>query len=404
MLPDSWQLIKLGEYTSKIGSGITPKGGRATYLFQGIPLIRSQNVLWGTLNLQDVAFISQEQHDKMRATHVRPGDVLLNITGASIGRSCVVPQSITCANVNQHVCIIRTTNSLSSDYLCHYLNSQFGQQQIAMLQAGGNRQGLNFEQVAALKVPLPPLPEQRRIAEILSTWDHAIDLTEQLIVAKQQRKRGLMQELLTGTRRFAEFAGQEWQTKKLNQVFARVTRKNDIGNKNVLTASGFHGLVSQLEYFNRSVAGAALENYYLLQRGEFAYNRSSSDGYPFGAIKQLEEYDAGILSTLYICFRLVDPGSHSAFYKHFFEAGGLNLGIYSIAQEGARNHGLLNVGIDEFFSLDIPVPPTEEQKRLAAVFDALDQDIELAIRKRDLLQQQKQGLMQQLLTEQVRVS
>lgn len=256
---------------------------------------------------------------------------------------------------------------------------------------------------------LPSLFEQRKIAEILRTWDEAIATVEQLIAALQRRKKGLMQRLLLADEhswqprlRFPEFAG-HWARKRFDEVFARVTRKNDIGNENVLTASGLRGLVSQTDYFNRSVAGAQLENYYFLQRGEFAYNRSSSEGYLFGAVKRLDDYDAGILSTLYLCFRLTDEGSVSSFYKHFFEAGGLNRGIYSIAQEGARNHGLLNVSVVDFFGLDIPVPPQAEQQRLADFFDVVDQEIDLTKKRLDALKTQKKGLMQRLLTGQVRV-
>ena len=212
-----------------------------------------------------------------------------------------------------------------------------------------------------------------------------------------------MQRLLTGEVRFPGFEG-EWEVKPFDCIFERVTRKNSIGNTNVLTASGQHGLVSQTEYFNRSVAGADLQGYYLIKRGEFAYNRSSSDGYPYGAIKQLEDYDAGILSTLYLCFRLADETCDAIFYRHFFEAGGLDQGIYSIAQEGARNHGLLNVSVSDFFGLEIPVPASEEQRRLASFFDTVDEEIARSVQYTKLLQAQKRGLMQRLLNGEVRVA
>jgi type I restriction enzyme S subunit len=251
---------------------------------------------------------------------------------------------------------------------------------------------------------LPPVAEQRKIAAILGTWDAAIATVEQLIAALQARKQGLMQRLLTGEVRFPEFAGSEWRIKKFSDVFERVTRKNTSGNVNVLTASAQYGLVSQVEYFNRSVAGADLSSYYLLKKGEFAYNRSSSDGYPFGAIKRLEEYDEGILSTLYICFGMKEEAGVAEFYKHYFESGGLNQGIYMIAQEGARNHGLLNVGLSDFFDLDVVTPSIEEQKRIAELFELQDKLIDTNKRRHAAIVQQKQALMQKLITGQVRVS
>jgi type I restriction enzyme S subunit len=244
--------------------------------------------------------------------------------------------------------------------------------------------------------------EQRKIAQILSTWDEAIALVEALIAALKRRKQGLMQRLLTGAVRFPGFED-EWQEIRLGEVFERVTRKNTIGNDNVLTASGLHGLVSQADYFNRRVASESVENYYLIERGEFAYNRSYSDGYPFGAIKRLEEYDAGVLSTLYLCFRLANEAGVGEFYKHFFEAGGMNRGIYQIAQEGARNHGLLNVGTGDFFNLEIPFPSTDEQQKLADFFNDYDELIEATTQYAENLREQKRGLMQRLLTGEVRV-
>jgi type I restriction enzyme S subunit len=128
------------------------------------------------------------------------------------------------------------------------------------------------------------------------------------------------------------------------------------------------------------------------------------NGYPYGAIKQLTDYDAGVLSTLYLCFALTAEQCDPSFYRHFFEAGGMNRGIYSIAQEGARNHGLLNVSVNDFFGLSIPVPEQAEQRRLADLFDVADQELDLEVQYLSCLREQKKGLMQCLLTGQVRLN
>lgn len=195
---EKWEKIALGDVTTKIGSGVTPKGGSKSYLAAGIPLIRSQNVLIGRLDLADVAFISGEQHEKMSATKLNADDVLLNITGASIGRSCVVPTDFAEGNVNQHVCIIRPTEQLNSTFLAAFLNSTMGQRQVDAFQAGGNRQGLNFAQIRSFKIPLPIVEEQEKIAQLLQTCDQEIDLFQQKLAALRQQKQGLMQQLLTG--------------------------------------------------------------------------------------------------------------------------------------------------------------------------------------------------------------
>ena len=306
---------------------------------------------------------------------------------------------------------IRTANNCDARWLSYVLSTGRVRANISERATGtsGSMKNISQEAFFDVKIPLPPLPEQRKIAEILGTWDAAIERVTRLIAALQRRKQGLMQRLLVPHKadgqpevRLPGFAA-SWRIARFDEVFARVTRKNSVGNKTVLTASGQHGLISQTDYFNRNVASESLDGYYLLHRGEFAYNRSSMNGYPYGAIKQLEAYEAGVLSTLYLCFGLFAEACTPRFYKHFFEAGGMNRGIYSIAQEGARNHGLLNVGVSEFFGLSVPVPSLDEQQRLADLFDVVEQEIDKTIAYRAALRQQKQGLMQRLLTGQVRV-
>jgi type I restriction enzyme, S subunit len=160
---------RLGDITTHISSGSTPRGGSETYLDSGpVMLIRSQNVRMNTLTLDDVAYITNETNRLMKRSQVHPGDVLLNITGASIGRVACFDLNKTCANVNQHVCIIRPrSDACLSRYLAHLIASPGFQEYILRIQHGGTRQALTFAQIADFKIPLPPLSEQKRIAEIL---------------------------------------------------------------------------------------------------------------------------------------------------------------------------------------------------------------------------------------------
>ncbi len=198
MVPSSWVVEPLDRYVSKVGSGVTPKGGSTSYQSSGIPLIRSQNVLVGRLSLDDVAYIDEVQHNKMRNSALEPEDVLLNITGASIGRCAVLPRDFSEGNVNQHVCIIRTLPSLNPQFLCQYINSSFGQKQVAKFQAGGNREGLNYQQVRSFDVPVPSVAEQEKIVDLLEAVDGKVRCLERKQLQHQTLKRGLMQKLLTG--------------------------------------------------------------------------------------------------------------------------------------------------------------------------------------------------------------
>lgn len=202
-IPEGWHLTKLKHLTSKIGSGITPSGGATIYQDSGVLFIRSQNVYANGLKLDDVAYISDEIDNSMQSSRVLYGDVLLNITGASIGRCTTFNLERTRANVNQHVCIIRPiTELLLSKYLQYTLNSSLGQTQIALCQTGGNREGLNFEQLKNFLIPDIPLFEQQQIVEFLDKKTKDID--ELLVKLEAQvadllaYKSSLISEAVTG--------------------------------------------------------------------------------------------------------------------------------------------------------------------------------------------------------------
>lgn len=192
-----WETHELGPMTKKVGSGITPRGGEKNYKKNGRPFIRSQNVGWGELLLDDVVCIDEDTHASLDATEIQVSDVLLNITGASIGRSAVADTRVAGGNVNQHVCIIRTMpDKLNPALLNQYLISQNGQKQIDSFQAGGNRQGLNFAQIRSFLIPLPPTTkEQHMVAACFSSLDVAIAAQIRRISILQIHKKGLMQQL-----------------------------------------------------------------------------------------------------------------------------------------------------------------------------------------------------------------
>ena len=159
-LPVGWLWVRIGDILKFAGSGSTPKGGQKVYQSTGIPFVRSQNVYPDGLRTDDVAYISPQIHSNMVRTQLQPMDILLNITGASIGRSTVVPKDFGRGNVNQHVCILRPTAQINAWFLSRFLNSPVGQDQIMESQSGVTRQGLNYSQLRTIQIPLAPLDEQ----------------------------------------------------------------------------------------------------------------------------------------------------------------------------------------------------------------------------------------------------
>lgn len=180
----------------------------------------------------------------------------------------------------------------------------------------------------------------------------------------------------------------EWHEVRFHDMFSRLMRKNKEGNTNVLTISAQYGLINQEEFFNKTVASDDKSNYFLLEKGEFAYNKSYSSGYPFGALKRLDLYEKGVVSPLYICFSANAANECPDFYVHYFEAGLMNKEIQAFAQEGARNHGLLNIAVDDFFNSNLLYPPKREQEKIAEILAAQDRVIEL--KEKLITEKQKQ--------------
>ena len=188
----------------------------------------------------------------------------------------------------------------------------------------------------------------------------------------------------------------DWEQRKLKDIVNRVTRKNkNLESTLPLTISAQYGLVDQITFFNKQIASKDMSGYYLLQKGEFAYNKSYSKDFPWGAIKRLNMYDEGVLSTLYIAF--LPFKVNSDFLVSYYETDGWHKEVAIRAAEGARNHGLLNITAVDFFDTGLMIPPNnDEQQEIGGFFIELDHTITLHQRKLDLLKEQKKGFLQKM--------
>ena len=195
--------------------------------------------------------------------------------------------------------------------------------------------------------------------------------------------------------RFKNFSD-DWEQRKLKSLVKRITRKNKNLESNLpLTISAQHGLVDQITFFNKQVASKDVSGYYLVKKGEFAYNKSYSSGYPWGAIKRLDNYDKGVLSTLYIVFKPIDIASD--FLVSYYDTTFWYKEVSMRAAEGARNHGLLNISAQDFFETELVTPTQpEEQEKIGAFFKQLDNTIALHQQKVNDYQQLKKVMLQQM--------
>jgi len=218
---EKWEKKKLGDIANKVNSGKTPLGGESVYVEEGVLFIRSQNVLDSKLSFDNSTFITEIINDTMKNSVVKPNDILLNITGASLGRSCVVPQNFTIGNVNQHVCIVRINNQNEPRFIQPIFTSKKGQDIFASLQTGSGREGLNFQSIRGMALYFPSLTEQTKIANFLTAVDNKLTQIKKRKNLLKQYKKGVMQKLFSRQLRFKNENGNdfaEWEEKKLGEI------------------------------------------------------------------------------------------------------------------------------------------------------------------------------------------
>lgn len=393
-----WTKKKLADVAKVSGGKRIPKGHSLTDVPNSHPYISVTSMRAGKINMDDLGFVPDDIVDSINRYRVRQGDIIVSVAG-TLGLISKIPPDLDGANLTENADRISEIK-VDGEYLFQLLSSSIFQNYVIGQATLNAQPKLSLDNLRSFSFDCPPdIEEQKKIAKILSTWDEAIEAVEELIEKKKLLLKRAYQELIRGHL----FVGKVKDV-QLSELFERVRDKNAENNNNVLTISAQIGLVNQQDYFKKDVSGKSLLGYYLIKKGDFAYNRSYSNGYPLGAIKRLDNYERGVVSTLYLCFRPRSNDIISDFYLHFFEAGGLNQKISQIAQEGARNHGLLNISVSDFFSVVIPQPSIEEQKTIANKLNSANVEIGLLSKKLTLLQKQKKGLMQRLLTGKVRVN
>ncbi|EGO4566725.1 TPA: restriction endonuclease subunit S [Escherichia coli] len=403
MIPKGWSSQKL----SSVASIIDCKHRTPEYVKSGIPLVSPGTIKWGALDLiSPVKRVTEEEYRSlMDHCVVEQGDLVMS-RNQSVGVVSYVDSKKPFV-LGQDTVLIKAIHA-DWRFIYYTLQSDLVQRQIAKSAGGSTFSRINLSDIRALNIKTPAICEQDKISQILTAWDKAISVTESLLANSQQQKKALMQQLLTGKKRLLDENGtrfsETWKLYALSELFQRVTTKNNGKSNNVVTISGQHGLIKQEDFFKKTVASDTLDGYFLLKKGQFAYNKSYSNGYPMGAIKRLNRYPEGVVTTLYICFELTTPKkSCGDYWEHYFESGLLNNSLSQIAHEGGRAHGLLNVKPSDFFSLKVAVPGFEEQQKIASVLSAADTEISTLEKKLACLKDEKKALMQQLLTGKRRV-
>ncbi|EAF3112573.1 restriction endonuclease subunit S [Listeria monocytogenes] len=262
-------------------------------------------------------------------------------------------------------------------FLYYVLVSENIQKEILIKAGTSTIPDLKHNDFYSIVIQVPKIQEQQKIGDFFKQLDNTIALHQRKLDTLKLIKKGFLQQMFPNNdkeipnMRFTDFYG-IWEQRKLKSITEKITRKNkELESTLPLTISAQDGLIDQNEYFNKIIASRNTRGYFLVKNGEFAYNKSYSKGYPWGVVKRLDNYDMGVLSTLYIIFK--PTKINSDFLTKYFDSTYWYRAASQFATEGARNHGLLNIAASDFFEIELNIPlNNEEQKKIGLFFQQLE--------------------------------
>ena len=391
MLPEGWKIFRGEEIAQKITKGQSPKWQGFEYQKDGAIFITSENVRDGFLDISRPKFLPVEFSNKIKGSQLKKGDVLINLVGASIGRSCLYKKNFPHANINQAVCTFRTNSYADPHFLALFFQYPKTIDRLICGQNASARPNISLGDIKNFEVLLPPLPEQKKIAAILSTWDRAIEGTEKLLANSQQQKKALMQQLLTGKKRLPGFTG-EWKQHRLSDCCHIVM-----------------GSSPKSEFYNETGKGLPLLQGNADIKNRFSYPRIFTSEITkecnVGDILLSVRAPVGTVSIAvhHACIgrgissiRVKKGNSQEFAYQYF-------LSIEDRWDRLAQGSTFEAVNGDDIKKLTIQLPSLPEQKAIAAVLSTADEEITAIESDLSRLRQEKKALMQQLLTGKRRV-
>jgi restriction endonuclease S subunit len=416
MVPNGWEVKTLKDITLKIQDGnYGAKYPKADELVdKGIPFLTSKALGGsGKTNPKKYDFITIEKHIELKKAHITTNDILFTNRGANVGVIGIAGEDLSDANIGPQLTLIRSNEKLVSyNYLYFFMKSSFFQRQVQGQDSGSAMNFFGIKSTEQFKIKIPPLPEQQKIAKILSTWDKAISATERLIENSTQQKKALMQQLLTGKKRFGykdityNFQKTrygdipvDWEYPVIKDISIQLSKKNTDGKDYpVVSCSKHYGFVDSLDYFKKKVYSDDTSGYRIIPRNTFGF---PSNHIEEGSIGLQTVHDIAIASPIYVVFK-TNPNLINNIYLYALLKTEHYRQIFCAATNASVDRrGSLRW--KEFSAIRIPLPPVEEQQKIATVLSNADREIELLKQQLADLQQEKKALMQVLLTGKRRV-
>ena len=399
---DAWEQRKLSEMCGTFEYGLNAAAkefdGKNKYIRITDIDDASREFLLSDLSSPDICL------DGMSKYLLSSGDIVFARTGASVGKTYIYRENDGIVYFAGFLIRAKVNQDNDAEFVFQSTLSPSYEKYIRITSQRSGQPGVNAQEYGEYDLFAPSKEEQQRIGHFLRGIDNLITLHQRKFEKLTNVKKSMLEKMFpqNGSSypeiRFKGFTD-PWEQRKLGELVDRVVRKN-INNESTLplTISAQYGLVDQITYFNNRVASRDVSNYYLVLNGEFAYNKSTSDGYPFGAVKRLDLYEKGVLSTLYIVFApKKEQQIDSDYLTVFFDTDRWHKGVAERAAEGARNHGLLNISAEDFFDIDLSVPKDiVEQKQIGAFIRQLDHLITLHQRELEKLQNIKKSMLEKM--------
>ena len=378
----AWEQRKIKDLAANTYGGGTPSTSNPDFWEGSIPWIQSSDLSEHNLfRVRPRKFISQAAVTNS-PVKIIPESSIAVITRVGVGKLAVMNFSYTTSQDFLSLSNLNTDVKFTSYQLYRRLQKDLNAVQ------GTSIKGITKEELLGKNIFIPGRQEQEAIGKFFSKIDSLLTLHQRKYEKLLNIKKSMLEKMfpkegeVVPEIRFKGFTG-AWEQRKLSDIAERITRKNThLESTLPLTISSSYGLIDQYAYFNNRVASRNTRNYYLIKNGEFAYNKSYSDGFPFGSVKRLDRYAMGVLSTLYIIFSIDYRKVNSDFLVSYYDTKNWHHQVALRAAEGARNHGLLNISADDFFETELKIPmDLDEQKKIGSFFVQLNSFITLHQRK-----------------------
>lgn len=404
--------VELGEVCQKISVGlaiaVTP------YMRdKGTKLIRNQNIKPNYFDSSSLVYVDDEFAKSQNTKRVKAGDVISVRTGANIGDTCVVPDDFDGALTFTTLIARPNKKILDSHYLSQYMNSSLGRSEVNRLMAGGGKGNLNSGELKKYIVLLPSISEQKQSVKILATWDEAIAKTEKLIAAKQKLKYTLSNRLLFGKTHIRGLKNDQsiekyhwlsvptsWEVVQIKDIATEVGGRNKLSQDlPVLSCTKHFGLVDSLKYFGKQVFSKDTSTYKVVAINQFVYATNHIEE---GSIGYQNIYNEALISPMYTVFKTTSSRVDDGYLYKLLKTETFRLVFQANTSASVDRRGSLRW--KQFSEIKIPLPPLEQQRKIDEILNTAQDEINQLIKYRDLLQSQKHGLMQKLLTGEWRVA